>query len=88
MIYLIDISSYRNFKYWVIDDTTGASQSASTPQGAIAEFERSAFDLTYSDNNYSITDKYVLSHGKHHGDILAKASTIQQLADIYPEYFI
>lgn len=88
MIYLINISSYPNFKYWVVDDTTGASLSAPTPQDAITEFERSAFDLTYGDNNYYITDKYVLCHNKHHGDILAKAPTIQQLIDNYPEYFI
>lgn len=40
MIYLINISSYPNFKYWVVDDTTGASLSAPTPQDAITEFER------------------------------------------------
>lgn len=88
MIYLINISSYPNFKYWVVDDTTGASLSTSTPQDAIAEFKRSVFDLTYKDNEYSITDRHVLSHGEHHGDILAKAPTIQQLVDNYPEYFI
>ena len=88
MIYLISISSYPNFKYWVVDDTTGAFLSAPTPQDAITEFERSVFDLTYKDNEYSITDRHVLSHGEHHGDILAKAPTIQQLVDNYPEYFI
>ena len=76
MIYLIRLPNYPS-KYWVVDDTTGANLLASTLQDAIAEFERSAFDLTYGDNNYSITDQYVLSHGKHHGDILAKAPTTQ-----------
>ena len=88
MIYLINISSYPNFKYWVVDDTTGASLSASTPQDAIVEFKHSSFDLTGGNNDYYITDKYILSHGKHHGDILARAPTIQQLVDRYPEYFI
>lgn len=88
MIYLINIPLYQNFKYWVVDDATGACLSASTPQDAIAEFERLAFDLTYGDNNYSITDQYVLSHGEYHGEILARAPTIQQLVDNYPEYFI
>ena len=88
MIYLINISSYPNFKYWVVDDTTGASLSASTPQDAITEFERSAFDLTYGDNNYSITEHEVLRNGKSHGRILAKANTIQSLINNYPEYFI
>ena len=86
MIYLIEISS--KFKYWVADDATGASLSASTPQDAIVEFKRLSFDLTDGNNDYYITDKYVLSHGKHHGDILAKAPTTQQLVDTYPEYFI
>ena len=89
MIYLISLPASPGFRYyWIVTDTTGASLSASTPQHAIAEFERSAFDLTYGDNNYSITDQYILSHGEHHGDILAKASTIRQLIDNYPEYFI
>ena len=88
MIYLINISSYPNFKYWVVDDTTGASLSAPTPQDAITEFERSAFDLTYGDNNYSITEHEVLRNGKSHGRILAKANTIQSLINNYPEYFI
>ena len=88
MIYLIRLSNDTSSRYWIITDTTGASLSAPTPQDAITEFERSAFDLTYGDNNYSITDKYVLCHNKHHGDILAKAPTIQQLVDNYPEYFI
>ena len=88
MIYLINISSYPNFNYWIVDDTTGASLSASTPQDAIVEFKRSSFDLVGGNNDYYITDKYMLSHNKHHGDILAKAPTIQQLIDTYPEYFI
>lgn len=88
MIYLINISSYPNFNYWVVDDTTGANLSASTPQDAIVEFKRSSFDLTGGNNDYYITDKYILSHGKHHGNILAKASTIQQMIDNCPEYSI
>lgn len=88
MIYLIRLSNDTSSRYWIITDTTGASLSTSTPQDAIAEFKRSVFDLTYKDNEYSITDRHVLSHGEHHGDILAKAPTIQQLVDNYPEYFI
>ena len=88
MIYLINISSYPNFKYWVVDDTTGASLSASTPQDAIVEFERASFKLTSGDNDYSITDQYVLSHDEYRGEILAKAPSTQQLVDNYPEYFI
>ena len=88
MIYLINISSYPNFKYWVADDTTGACLSASTPQDAIIEFVRASFKLISGGNNYAIADQHILSCNKRHGDILAKAPTIQQLIDNYPEYFI
>jgi len=88
MIYLIRLSNDTSSRYWIITDTTGASLSTSTPQDAIAEFKRSVFDLTYGDNNYSITEHEVLSNGKSHGRILAKANTIQSLINNYPEYFI
>ena len=82
MIYLINIPSYTNFKYWVVDDTTGACLSASTPQDAIIEFVRESFKFNSDCSNYAIADQRIF------GDILAKASTIQQLIDNYPEYFI
>lgn len=69
MIYLINTSSYSNFNCWVVDDTTGASLSASTPQDAIVEFEHESFNLTDNDNNYTITDQYILSGDKYYGDI-------------------
>ena len=88
MIYLMRIPSSRNFEYWVATDTVGATCSASTPQDAIVEFERETFNLTDNHNNYTITDQHILSDNKHYGDILAKAPTIRQLIDNYPEYFI
>ena len=88
MIYLVHIPSSRGFEYWVVHDTVGATCSASTPQDAIVEFEHDSFNLTDNDNDYTITDQYILSGDKYYGDILAKAPTIQQLIDTCPEYFI
>lgn len=88
MIYLICLSDSPIFKYWITTDTTGAYSSASTPQDAIIEFVRATFKLISVGNNYAIADQHILSRNKRHGDILAKASTIQQLIDNYPEYFI
>lgn len=88
MIYLINIPSSVGYKYWVVSDTTGACLSAPTPQDALAAFKRASFKLTKNGNDYSITAQYVLAHGEYYGDIIAKAPTIRQLVNTYPEYFI
>ena len=88
MLYLMYIPSSKGFEYWVVDDTTGANLSASTPQDAVVEFKQASFDLTSDNNDYIITDQHILSSNEYYGDILAKASTIRQLVDNYPEYFI
>ena len=88
MIYLISIPDSADYHYWVITDTHGAQMSASTPAQAIANFEQQIFKLKYRKNNYSFTEHEVLSHGKFHGRILAKADTVESLIDNYPEYFI
>lgn len=88
MIYLISIPSPTGYRYWIITNTQGATQSAATPIQAIANFERQMFKLVDRENNYSITEHAVLSNGKFHGRILAKANTIQSLIYNYPEYFI
>ena len=88
MIYLTYIPSSRDFEYWVVNDTIGANLSASTPQDAVVEFERASFNLIRDNNIYTITNQHILSSNEYYGDILAKASTIRQLVDNYPEYFI
>ena len=88
MIYLTYIPSSRGFEYWVVNDTIGANLSASTPHDAVVEFERASFNLAHCKNSYTITDQHILSDNEYYGDILAKAPTVRQLIDIYPEYFI
>lgn len=88
MIYLIYTPNPSDYRYWTISDTKGATMSANTPAQAFTAFKNQTFKLVDRKNNYSITEHEVLSHGKFHGRILAKASTIQQLIDNYPEYFI
>ena len=88
MIYLISIPASTDCRYWIITNTKGATQSAATPIQAIANFERQMFKLVDRENNYTVTECEVLSNGKFHGRILAKANTIQSLIDNYPEYFI
>ena len=88
MMYLISIPDSTDYRYWVITDTHGAVMPASTPAQAIANFEQQMFGLKYRENNYSITEHEVLSNGKFHGCILAKANTAQSLINNYPEYFI
>ena len=88
MIYLISIPSSTDYRYWTISDTKGATMSANTPARALTAFKYQTFKLVDRENNYSITEHAVLSHGKFHGRILAKANTIQSLIDNYPEYFI
>ena len=88
MIYLIYIPSSPSFSYWIITSTQGAAQSAAIPIQAIANFERQMFKLKDSKNNYIVTEHEVLSNGKFHGRILAKANTIQSLINNYLEYFI
>ena len=88
MIYLISIPASPAYRYWIITDTQGALRSASTPIQAIADFELQMFKLKDRKNNYTITEHAVLSNGKFHGRILAKADTIQSLINNYPEYFI
>ena len=88
MMYLISIPASMDYRYWVITDTHGAQMSASTPAQAIARFEQKVFKLKDRANNYSITEHEVLSSGKFHGRILAKATTVQALIHNYPEYFI
>lgn len=88
MIYLISISNSTDYRYWIITDTKGATQSATTPIQAIAYFEQQRFKLKDCENNYSITEHEVLSNGKSHKRILAKANTIQSLINNYPEYFV
>lgn len=46
------------------------------------------FKLKDRKNNYIVTEHEVLSNGKFHGRILAKANTIQSLIHNYLEYFI
>lgn len=69
MIYLARIPSSRGFEYWVVHYAVGATRSAATPQDAIVEFEHESFNITDSDNNYTITDQYILSGDKYYGDI-------------------
>ena len=88
MIYLIFIPNSTDYPYWTISDTKGATMSASTPARAITAFKYQAFKLTGGRNKYSITEHEVLSNGKFHGRILAKANTVQSLIHNYPEYFI
>lgn len=88
MIYLIYTPNPSDYRYWIITDTKGATRSATTPIQAIAYFEQQMFKLKDHKNNYSITEHEVLSNGKSHGRILAKANTIQSLINNYPEYFI
>ena len=88
MIYLIAIPENPDYLYWVITDTKGAIQSADTPMQAIANFKRQAFKLKDRANNYTITELEVLSNGKFHGHVLAKAVTVRSLINNYPEYFI
>ena len=88
MIYLIHTPNPSDYRYWIITDTKGATLSATTPIQAIACFEQQRFKLKDRENNYSITEHEVLSNGKSHGRILAKANTIQSLINNYPEYFI
>lgn len=88
MIYLIYVPKSTDYHYWVTTDTQGAAQSAATPIQAIADFERRKFKLVDCENNYTVTEHEVLSNGKFHGRILAKANTVQSLIDNYPEYFI
>ena len=88
MIYLIRLSDSPSFKYWITTNTAGACLSAPTPQDALIEFVRASFKLISGGNSYTIADQHILSRNKRHGDILAKAPTIRQLIDNYPEYFI
>ena len=88
MIYLTYIPSSIGFEYWIVSDTAGANLSASTPQDAVVEFERASFNLASGKNSCTITDQHILSDNKYYGDILAKAPTVRQLIDIYPEYFV
>ena len=88
MIYLISIPTSIDYRYWVITDTAGATQSADAPIQAIANFEQEMFGLRDRTNKYTIAEHEVLSNGKFHGHILAKADTVQSLINNYPEYFI
>ena len=88
MIYLINVPNPSDYRYWMISDTRGAMMRADTPARAFIVFKCKTFKLKDHKNNYSITEHEVLSNGKSHGRILAKANTIQSLINNYPEYFI
>lgn len=88
MIYLINVPNPSDYRYWMISDTRGAMMLADTPARAFTVFKYQTFKLKDHKNNYSITEHEVLSNGKSHKRILAKANTIQSLINNYPEYFI
>lgn len=88
MIYLIYIPTSIGYHYCVITDTVGAMMAADSPIQAITNFKQQTFILRYLENKYTIAKDEVLSNGKFHGHILAKATTVQSLINNYPEYFI
>ena len=90
MIYLVKLINNPYTKYWVIDDTYGASRGAGTIDEAIRYYNTRTFSLTGYGNYYTIVGNNVYREkGALDGYILVSCNDLSDINSTnYPEYFI